>query len=162
MLDRQAGRKNRIGRGYSYLHNAVDDHSRLAYSEILADEKKETASAFWTRAQELFSQAGITVQRIPTDNGSCYRSRTWATTLADAGIAHKRTRPYRPQTNGKVERFNRTLLDEWAYTRPHSSEQERRDAFPVWLHNYNHHLRHTALKRLPPASRVPNLSGQYT
>ncbi|MFB7740921.1 IS481 family transposase [Streptomyces sp. NPDC056132] len=161
VLGRQAGRKNRIGGGYSYLHNAVDDHSRLAYSEILADEKKETASAFWTRAQNFFGRAGITVQRVLTDNGSCYRSRTWATTLADAGITHKRTRPYRPQTNGKVERFNRTLLDEWAYAKPYLSEQERRDAYPGWLHTYNHHRRHTALKGLPPASRVPNLSGQY-
>ncbi|MGV9934314.1 integrase core domain-containing protein, partial [Streptomyces olivaceoviridis] len=95
------------------------------------------------------------------DNGSCYRSRDWRDALAAAGIAHKRTRPYRPQTNGKVERFNRTLLEEWAYARPYRSEQERRDAFPSWLHTYNHHRGHTALKGQPPASRVPNLTGQY-
>lgn len=147
VLGRQAGRKNRIGGGgYSYLHNAVDDHSRPAYSEILADERKETAAAFWTRAQNFFGQAGITVQRVLTDNGSCYRSRIWANTLANEGITHKRTRPYRSQTNGKVERFNRTLLDEWAYAKPYRSEQERRDAFPRWLHTYNHHRRHTALR----------------
>ncbi|MGW5498774.1 IS481 family transposase [Streptomyces olivaceoviridis] len=162
VLGRQAGRKKRSGTGYSYLHTAVDDHSRLAYSEIHADERKETATGFWQRAQAFFSQAGITVERVLTDNGSCYRSRDWRDALAAAGIAHKRTRPYRPQTNGKVERFNRTLLDEWAYARPYRSEQERRDAFPSWLHTYNHHRGHTALKGQPPASRVPNLTGQYT
>ncbi|WMX43608.1 IS481 family transposase [Streptomyces roseicoloratus] len=161
-LGRQAGRKTRSGAGDSYLHNAVDDHSRLAYSEILTDEKKETATAFWTRAQAFFAQAGVTVQRVMTDNGSCYRSRDWRDLLTAAGITHKRTRPYRPQTNGKVERFNRTLLDEWAYARPYHSEQERRDTFPGWLHTYNHHRGHTALKGKPPASRVPNLTGQYS
>jgi len=161
-LGRQAGRKTRSGVGYSYLHNAVDDHSRLAYSEILTDEKKETATAFWRRAQTFFTQAGITVQRVLTDNGSCYRSRDWRDALAAAQITHKRTRPYRPQTNGKVERFNRTLLDEWAYARPYRTETERREAFPDWLHTYNHHRGHTALKGQPPASRVPNLTGQYT
>ena len=147
--------------GYSYLHNAVDDHSRLAYSEILPDEKKETAVAFWQRAQAFFTEAGITVQRVLTDNGSCYRSGLWRDALAAAGITHKRTRPYRPQTNGKVERFNRTLLDEWAYARPYHCETERRDAFPDWLHTYNHHRGHTALGGHPPATRVPNLPGQY-
>uniref|UniRef100_UPI0031CF3C4A IS481 family transposase n=1 Tax=Saccharothrix mutabilis TaxID=33921 RepID=UPI0031CF3C4A len=147
--------------GYSYLHNAVDDHSRLAYVEILPDETKETATAFWARAQTYFHANGITVKRVLTDNGSCYRSRLWRDALTAAGIAHKRTRPYRPQTNGKVERFNRTLLDEWAYAHPYQSENERREALPQWLHTYNHHRSHTALKGLPPASRVPNLTGQY-
>jgi transposase InsO family protein len=147
--------------GYSYLHNAVDDHSRLAYTEILGDQTKETAAAFWVRAQAFFQTSGITVTRVLTDNGSCYRSWLWRDTLAKAGITHKRTRPYRPQTNGKVERFNRTLLDEWAYAQPYQSETARRDAFPGWLHTYNHHRGHTALKGLPPASRVPNLTGQY-
>ncbi|MCX2927910.1 IS481 family transposase [Streptomyces sp. NEAU-W12] len=162
VLGRQAGRKTRSGTGYSYLHTAVDDHSRLAYSEIHADEKKETATGFWTRAHSFFTQAGITVERVLTDNGSCYRSRDWRDLLTAAGITHKRTRPYRPQTNGKVERFNRTLLDEWAYARPYRSETERREAFPQWLYTYNHHRGHTALKGQPPASRVPNLTRQYT
>ncbi|QXV62946.1 IS481 family transposase [Amycolatopsis sp. TNS106] len=148
--------------GSSYLHNAVDDYSRLAYSEILDDEKKETAVAFWHRARTFFTRNGITVARVLTDNGSCYKSRLWRDTLRDVGIVHKRTRPYRPQTNGKVERFNRTLLEEWAYARPYHSEQERRDAYPGWLHTYNHHRGHTALNGKPPASRVPNLPGQYT
>ncbi|MGW7240032.1 IS481 family transposase [Streptomyces sp. NPDC054804] len=161
VLGRQAGRKTRSNAGYSYLHTAVDDHSRLAYSEIHTDEKKETATGFWTRAQAFFTQAGITVERVLTDNGSCYRSRDWRDALAAAGITHKRTRPYRPQTNGKVERFNRTLLEEWAYARPYRSETERRAAFGEWLHTYNHHRGHTALKGQPPASRVPNLTGQY-
>ncbi|MEV0493379.1 IS481 family transposase [Streptomyces atratus] len=161
-LGRQAGRKTRSGAGYSYLHNAVDDHSRLAYSEILSDEKKETAVGFWQRAHAFFAQAGITVERVLTDNGSCYKSHLWRNSLARQGISHKRTRPYRPQTNGKVERFNRTLLDEWAYAKPYRSEAERRDAYPAWLHTYNHHRGHTALKGRRPASRVPNLAGQYT
>jgi transposase InsO family protein len=148
--------------GYSYLHNAVDDHSRLAYSEVLPDERKETAVAFWQRAHSFFAAHGITVKRVLTDNGSCYRSRLWAQTLANTAITHKRTRPYRPQTNGKVERFNRTLLEEWAYARPYQSETERRATLTAWLHNYNHHRGHTALGGQPPATRVPNLSGQYT
>ncbi|MER5730739.1 IS481 family transposase, partial [Streptomyces sp. NPDC002138] len=162
ILGRQASRKTKTGVGYQYIHTAVDDHSRLAYSEILADEKKETATAFWQRAQAYYASVGITVERVLTDNGSCYKSHAWRDLLAAAGITHKRTRPYRPQTNGKVERLNRTLLDEWAYAKPYQSEQERRDAFPKWLHTYNHHRGHTALAGKPPASRVPNLTGQYT
>ncbi|MFD3788135.1 IS481 family transposase [Streptomyces cyaneofuscatus] len=161
VLGRQAGRKNRAKAGMSFLHNAVDDHSRLAYSEILTDEKKETAVGFWQRAHAYFTSCGITVQRVLTDNGACYKSHHWRNSLAVQGISHKRTRPYRPQTNGKVERFNRTLLDEWAYAKAYRTETERRDAYPVWLHTYNHHRGHTALKGQPPASRVPNLTGQY-
>ncbi|GGS74818.1 hypothetical protein GCM10010222_14840 [Streptomyces tanashiensis] len=162
VLGRQAGRKTRRNADHSYLHTAVDDHSRLAYSEIHADEKKETSTAFWQRAHAFFTGAGITVERVLTDNGSCYRSRDWRDSLAAAGITHKRTRPYRPQTNGKIERFNRTLLDEWAYARPYRSDIERREAFPGWLHSYNHHRGHTALAGKPPASRVPSLTRQYT
>jgi transposase InsO family protein len=147
--------------GYSYLHNAVDDHSRLAYTEILPNETKETAVAFWGRAQAFFAAAGITVTRVLTDNGSCYRSHLWRDTLTAAGISHKRTRPYHPHTNGKVERFNRTLLDEWAYHQPYHSEPDRRAALPAWLHHYNHHRHHTSIDG-PPASRVPNLTGQNT
>ena len=148
------------GQGYAYLHNAVDDHSRLAYSEVLADERKETAAGFWLRAQAWFAGCGISVRRVLTDNGSCYRSRDFAAALGS--VVHKRTRPYRPQTNGKVERFNRTLLEEWAYSQPYQSDRERLAAFPIWLHFYNHHRGHTALAGRPPASRVTNLSGQYS
>lgn len=154
---RQSNR--RIRPGYAYLHNAVDDHSRLAYTEILEDEKKGTASAFWLRANAYFRACGITVTRVLTDNGSCYRSKDFAAALGPA-IAHKRTRPYRPQTNGKVERFNRTMLEEWAYARPYRTESERVANFPAWLHTYNHHRGHTALGGATPASRVTNLSGQ--
>jgi transposase InsO family protein len=148
--------------GYSYLHVAVDDHSRLAYVEILPDEQAATAAAFWHRAVVWFATQGILIQRVLTDNGSCYRSGKWATAMDDTDCKHSRTRPRRPQTNGKAERFNRTLLTEWAYARPYTSERLRRRALPKWLHIYNHHRAHSALGGLPPASRVPNLSGQYT
>jgi transposase InsO family protein len=146
------------GQGYSFLHTALDDHSRLAYSELLADERQETAAAFWARAAAYFGDCGITVHRVLTDNGACYRSRVFRAALDD--IVHKRTRPYRPQTNGKVERFHRTLADEWAYAAVYGSDAERAAAYPAWLHRYNHHRGHTALGGRPPASRVTNLSGQ--
>ncbi len=145
--------------GYWYIHNAVDDCTRLAYSELLQDETKETASDFWARANSYFESAGITVKRVLTDNGACYRSKLFTQTLGEA-ITHKRTRPYRPQTNGKVERFNRTTLEEWAYARPYSSETERTALFNDWLHTYNHHRGHTALGGKSPADLVPNLRGQ--
>jgi transposase InsO family protein len=148
--------------GYGYLHTALDDHSRLAYTEILADERKETAAAFLRRAHAWYAAAGVTIERVITDNGSCYRSRDWAAACAQLDISPKRTRPYRPQTNGKVERYHRTLADEWAYARPYTSETQRRGALPGWLHAYNNHRGHTALGGQPPASRVTNLSGQYT
>jgi transposase InsO family protein len=147
------------GMGYWYIHNAVDDCSRLGYSELLADERKETAAEFWRRAQAYFESVGITVQRVLTDNGACYRSRDFAAALGN-DIAHKRTRPYRPQTNGKVERFNRTMVEEWAYARPYNSEAERAACFNQWLHTYNHHRGHTALGGKSPADLVPNLCGQ--
>ena len=147
-------------RGYHYLHTAIDAHSRLAYTELLADERKETAAAFWLRAHAWFrDECGFAVRNVLTDNGSCYRSHSFRDALN--GIKHRRTRPYRPQTNGKVERFHRTLADEWAYARLYTSDAERCAEFPRWLHTYNHHRGHTALGGQPPATRVPNLSGQY-
>lgn len=148
--------------GYSFVHAAVDDHSRLAYAEIHDDEQAVTAVEFWRRARAFFEAHGIQIKRVLTDNGSCYRSHLFNTELAHAGIAHKYCRPYRPQTNGKVERFNRTLLDEWAYVRAYRSENERRRRLDNWLHTYNHHRCHTALGGNPPISRVDNLSGQYS
>jgi len=147
-------------RGYHFLHTAIDGHSRLAYSELLTDECKETAAEFWVRANAWFSDCGIRVRNVLTDNGSCYRSTVFADALGE--ISHRKTRPYRPQTNGKVERFHRTLADEWAYARLYRSDDERCQDFTAWLHSYNHHRGHTALGGHPPASRVPNLSGQYT
>ncbi|WP_248495981.1 IS481 family transposase [Streptomyces sp. PLM4] len=148
--------------GYSYIHSAVDDHSRLAYSEVLPDERQHTAIAFWQRANAFFAAHGVTVERVLTDNGACYKARLFTQTLTAAGIAHKKIRPYRPQTNGKVERFNRTLLDEWAYLRPYTSNHERTTALSDFLHTYNHHRCHTALGGQPPISRVNNAAGQYT
>jgi transposase InsO family protein len=151
---------NTNGRGYAFIHHAVDDHSRLAYSEILTDEKKETAAAFWQRAQLFFTAAGITVAAVMTDNGSCYRSQHFANALGD--LKHRWTRPYRPQTNGKVERFNRTLAAEWAYATTYLSEEDRAAAYPDWLHHYNHHRPHTGIGGQTPADRVHNVTGNYS
>jgi transposase InsO family protein len=147
-------------RGYVFVHHAVDDHSRLAYSEILANERKETAAGFWRRAQAFFADAGITVTAVMTDNGACYRSRDFATALGP-DIKHRRTRPYRPQTNGKVERFNRTMTSEWAYAHTYLSETARAATYNTWLHTYNHHRPHTGIDGLVPADRVHNLTGNY-
>jgi transposase len=164
VLGRQAGKKNNGGRGasrvgYGYIHSAVDDHSRLAYSEILHDERQETAAGFWVRAHAWFAAHDVAVREVLTDNGSCYRSRHFADALGE--IEHSFTRPYRPQTNGKVERFNRTMLEEWAYVRPYDSEEERAAAFGGFLHLYNHHRGHSALGGQPPITRVNDLPGHY-
>jgi transposase InsO family protein len=148
--------------GYAYVHSAVDDHSRLAYSEIHDDETAETAVGFWRRARMFFADHGIAVKEVITDNGSCYRSKDWIKELVAGGIQPCYTRPYRPQTNGKVERFNRTLLEEWAYVRAYSSEAQRRRRLDSWLHTYNHHRCHTALGGQPPITRVDNLPGHYS
>lgn len=148
--------------GYSYVHSAVDDHSRLAYSEIHDDEQAVTAVGFWRRARAFFATHGITVRAVLTDNGSCYRSQDWLHEIVGGGAVPRRTRPYRPQTNGKVERFNRTLLEEWAYVRAYNSEADRRRRLDSWLHLYNHHRCHTALGGQPPVTRVDNLPGHYS
>jgi transposase InsO family protein len=154
--------RQRAGRiGYSFVHSAVDDHSRLAYSEIHDDERAITAVGFWHRAQRFYAHHGIIVRAVLSDNGSCYRSAAWIAALAAAGITPRFIRPRRPQTNGKVERFNRTLLDEWAYSRAYSSDAQRRRQFDKWLHLYNHHRCHTALGGQPPITRVNNLAGHY-
>lgn len=156
----QAGRRQRVG--YAYVHSAVDDHSRVAYSEVLSDETQRTVSAFWLRACVWFAARGISVQALLTDNGSAYRSRAFRLTCVQTGVRHRFTRPYRPQTNGKVERFNRTLLEEWAYVRVYHSEHARTAALARWLHTYNHHRNHTALGGKPPISRVTNLPASHT
>src|SRR5512144_3375087 len=148
--------------GYGYVHTALDDHSRLAYSAVLADETAATTVAWWQRAIAWFAGHGIRIERVLTDNGACYRSRAWVDTCRGHKITAKRTRPYRPPTNDKVERYHRTLLVEWAYARVYTSDAARTAALRKWLHFYNHHRTHTALGGLPPASRVTNLSGQNT
>jgi transposase InsO family protein len=162
-LGRQAGDRNKKrgrGHGYAFLHHAVDDHSRMAYSEILGDERKETASAFWERARAFFASLDVTVTAVLTDNGSCYRSGDFARALGTT--KHRYTRPYRPQTNGKVERFNRTLAEEWAYARTYRSEEARAAVYQDWVHHYNHHRPHTGIGGAVPADRVHNLTGNYT
>ncbi len=152
------GSKGRLV-GYAFVHAAVDAHSRLAYVEVLDDERATTAVGFWNRAERFFAGHDITVEAVLTDNGACYRSHLWRDALTP--IKHRRIRPRRPQTNGKVERFNRTMLDEWAYAQPYTSERERTLALDNWLHIYNHHRYHTAING-PPISLVNNVPEQYT
>jgi transposase InsO family protein len=151
-------KSKKIRVGYAYVHSAIDGYSRLAYSEVLGDEQGTTAAGFWGRAHRFFGVGGVEVERVLTDNGACYRSNEF--TRALDGIAHTFTRPYRPQTNGKAERFNRTLLAEWAYARTWTSEGQRNRRLAHWLHIYNHHRHHTAVGG-PPVSRVGNLTGHY-
>ena len=157
-----AGKKNKkksVPTGYAFLHSTIDDHSRVVYSEILRDEKGATAAAFWSRANTYYESLGITVKRVLSDNGSSYRSKLFNDALGDA--VHKYTRPYRPQTNGKIERFHRTLGGGWAYGRFYTSDAQRRAALEPWLHYYNHHRLHSAIGNKPPISRLTNLPGQY-
>jgi len=146
--------------GTAFLHTVIDDHSRVAYVEICSDEKAETAIGVLNRAVAWFAERGVTVERVLSDNGSCYRSHAWRDTCATLGITPKRTRPYRPQTNGKIERFHRTLADGWAYARLYTSETQRRAALPNWIHFYNHHRIHSATGGTP-ISRLNNLPGHH-
>jgi transposase InsO family protein len=151
------------GMGYDYVHAAIDDHSRLAYAEIHADERGDTCAQFLRSATAFFAHHGVRVQRVMTDNARNYvDARVFQAALAEAGARHVRIAPYRPQTNGKVERFNRTLLDERAYVRPYAGNHERQSLLSAWLHSYNYHRSHTALRGLSPIARVNNLSGNYT
>ncbi|MDJ1114679.1 IS481 family transposase [Microbacterium dauci] len=147
--------------GTAFLHTVVDDHSRVAYVEICTDEKAITAIGVLERAVAWFADRGVTVERVLSDNGSAYKSHAWRDACASLGIRHKRTRPYRPQTNGKIERFHRTLADGWAYARFYSSDTERRAALPGWLHFYNHHRHHSAIGA-PPIIRLNNLPGHHS
>lgn len=174
-VGRQQGEKNRAATpgkprnrhrnpkmGTAFVHTVLDDHSRVAYAEIHDDETAATAAGVLRRAVAWFAARGVRVERVLSDNGSAYVSRLWRQTCAELGIKPKRTRPYRPQTNGKIERFHRTLAQEWAFKRFYPSELARRGAMPAWLHEYNHHRPHTAIGKLPPISRLTNLPGQYT
>ena len=147
--------------GYEYVHIAVDDYSRLAYAEVLADEKATTAASFLRRAVAYYRRYGIRVEAVLSDNGSCYRGLAHAIACRRLKIRHLRTRPYRPQTNGKAERFIRTMLAGWAYGAIYGSSRERTRALDGWLWHYNHRRRHSALGHHPPASRT-NLLGSYS
>jgi len=152
------------GIGYDYVHSAVDDRSRVAFSQILGDETGATAARFLVEAAGFFAEHGVRIERVLTDNAKAYTdSVAFTETAAGLGIRLKRTRPYRPQTNGKVERFNRTLLEEWAYGRLYRSNAERRRAFTRWLRRYNHRRPHTSLDGLTPmAVLVNNAHGKHS
>jgi transposase InsO family protein len=157
--DRDGHRRG--GKGWEYVHIAIDDYSRLAYAEVLTDAKASTAAGFLQRAIAFYRRYGISVERVLTDNGSCYCAALHALACRRLGIRHLRTRPYRPQTNGKAERFIRTMLNGWAYAAIYRSSRERTTALDGWLWHYNHRRGHSALSHHPPASRT-NLLGSYT
>lgn len=148
--------------GTAFVHTVIDDHSRVAYAEIHTDEKAITAAAVLRRAVSWYAEHGVSVKRVLSDNGSAYRSFLWRDTCTELGIKPKRTRPYRPQTNGKIERFHRTLGDGWAYAKFYDSTRQRDDALPAWLHFYNHHRAHSALGGKPPVTRLTNLPGHHS
>jgi transposase InsO family protein len=152
------------GIGYDYVHSAIDDRSRVAFSQLLADETGETSARFLVEAAGFFAEHGVRIQRVLTDNAKAYtESLAFTETAAGLGIRLKRTRPYRPQTNGKVERFNKTLLDEWAYARLYRSNNQRRRALARWLRFYNHRRPHTSLDGLTPmAVLVNNVGGKHS
>jgi transposase InsO family protein len=147
--------------GTCYLHTVIDDHSRVAYVEAHDDETKETAAAVLRNAVAWFADRGVTVRRVLSDNGGAYRSYLWRDTCLELGITPKRTRPYRPQTNGKIERFHRTLADGWAFRKFYPSEADRLAALPTWVHQYNHHRPHSAIGKVAPITRLDNLAGLH-
>lgn len=160
VLGRGRGRFE-TGAGYEYLHVCVDDYSRVAYVELLNDEQGATAAGFLARAATRFQSRGVSIERVLTDNGSCYRSSDFAETCSQLQIAHSRTRPRRPQTNGKAERFIQTLLREWAYARAYETSHERATTLPTWINHYNYRRPHGSLGHQPPATRLNNLSRNY-
>jgi transposase InsO family protein len=150
----RTGQSNDRGVGWEYVHVCIDDASRVAFSQILADEKKESAVAFLKAAVAYYASLGITVTRVMTDNGSCYKSKAFAKACSELGLKHIRTRPYTPKTNGKAERFIQTALREWAYAIAYPNSHRRAAELPVWLHRYNWHRPHGSLKSKTPISRL--------
>jgi len=150
----RTGHSNRPGSGWEYVHVCIDDHSRIAFSQILPDEKKESAVAFLKAAVAYYQSLAISVERVMTDNGSCYTSKAFAKACRALGLKHKRTRPYTPKTNGKAERFIQTVLREWAYACAYQSSEQRARHLPDWLHRYNWHRPHGSLNAKPPISRL--------
>jgi len=153
-------RTGSVGAGWEYAHVAVDDCSRFSYVEILPDQKRYTATRFWLRAVREFARRGIHVQRVLTDNGGAYRSRPFRKACRWLGIATKRTRPYRPQTNGKAERFIQTLQRKWAYAVSYASSEHRRAALPAWMQFYNEDRPHASLNHKTPLSRLLQFAEQ--
>jgi transposase InsO family protein len=153
-------RRDRVkGIGWEHLHVAVDDASRLAYTEVLPSERKQDAVAFLDRALAWFARHGIAAERVMTDNGSAYRSRDFRARIGEVRLKHIRTRPYTPRTNGKAERFIQTSLREWAYARSYQTSAERAHAMQPWIDSYNHRRPHSALGGQPPVSRLNNVLG---
>ena len=157
---RSATREPRLG--IAYVHTVIDDHSRVAYAEIWHNETADTAIGVLRRAVAWYADRGVTVERVLSDNGSAYKAKDWSKACAELGITVKKTRPYRPQTNGKIERFHRTLADGWAYARYYDTETARREALPGWLHTYIHHRHNSAIGGTPPITRLNNLPGHHT
>ena len=150
--DRQAGRSR--GAGWEHVHVCIDDASRVSFSQILPDETKESAIPFLRAAVAYYASLGVTVLRVMTDNGSCYRSHDFRKACADLGLKHIRTKPYTPKTNGKAERFIQTALREWAYAKAYPSSDRRAVDLPIWLHRYNWHRPHGGIKSQTPISRL--------
>jgi transposase InsO family protein len=156
---RRHGRSKRGLTGWEFVHIAIDDHSRLAFAEVLGDERSETAVGFLGRAVAFFARKGVVAERVMTDNGAAYVSHLHAAGCRELGIRHIRTRAYRPRTNGKAERFIQTLQNEWAYGRIYGSSQERTAMLPIWLEHYNYRRPHGSLGHRPPGSRLTNAPG---
>jgi transposase InsO family protein len=151
------------GVGWEYLHVAIDDASRLAYTELLPDERGASCAGFLARAAAWFASLGVRIERVMTDNAFAYtKSAAFHAAVADLGARHLTTRPYRPRTNGKAERFIQTALREWLYGKPYASSAERADDMPAWLHWYNHHRPHAGIRATTPASRLNNLLDNNT
>lgn len=150
------------GAGYEYIHVCVDDYSRLAYVEVLNNERAATAIGFLRRALNWYHAHGIEIQRIMTDNGAAYISRAHRAACNELGLRHTRTRPRRPRTNGKAERFIQTLLNNWAYARLYQTSNERTQTLPLWLNHYNYSRPHGSLGHQPPSSRLNNVARNYT
>jgi transposase InsO family protein len=150
----RTGQSNTRGVGWEFVHVCIDDASRIAFSKIMKDEKKASAVAFLKAAVAYYASLGITVERVMTDNGSCYRSRAFARACKRLGLKQIRTKPYTPKTNGKAERFIQTSLREWAYARAYNTSDERADELPRWLHRYNWHRPHGSIGSKPPISRL--------
>ena len=152
---RRTGVVNRhLGIGWEFVHVCIDDASRIAFSRVMKDERKESAVAFLEAAVAYYASLGIKVERVMTDNGSCYLSRTFGQTCKKLGLKHIRTKPYTPKTNGKAERFIQTILREWAYARAYNTSHERPAELPQWLHRYNWHRPHGSIGARPPISRL--------